>query len=44
MFNLPVMCMNRKYGFMIGETLGSVEEVEVEDNDIGWGRFLRVKI
>lgn len=44
MFNLPVMCLNRKYGVLIGEMLGVVEDVEVEDDDTRWGRFLRVKI
>lgn len=44
MFYLPVMCINHKYGELIGKTLGVVEEVEVEDDDTGWRRFLRVKI
>jgi hypothetical protein len=28
-------------GRKIGETLGSVEEVAVADDDVGWGKSLR---
>lgn len=35
MYKLHVMCINRKYGFVIGKTLGEVEEVEVDADDTG---------
>lgn len=46
MYNLPVMCMNKQYGFSIGDTIGTIEDedVDVEANDTGWGNYLRVRI
>lgn len=36
--------MNCECGERIGRSLGVVEGVEVDDDDVGWGTFLRVKI
>lgn len=41
MFNLPLACMGQTVGFQIGSTMGMVEEVET---DIGWGKYLRVRV
>lgn len=34
-YRLPVLCMNRKYGHLIGCSVGEVEEVEVDEDDTG---------
>lgn len=36
--------MPKECGFRISNTLGVVEEVEVDEDDVGWGSFLRLKI
>jgi hypothetical protein len=42
--NMPLGCMNRAVGTQIGSTLGKVEEVAIAEDDVGWGRFLRVRV
>lgn len=42
--NMPLGCMNREVSFQIGSTLGKVEEVAVAEDDVGWGRYLRVRV
>ncbi|XP_035543563.1 uncharacterized protein LOC118347656 [Juglans regia] len=42
--NLPLFGMSRECGERLGSSLGVVEEVEVDGDDVGWSRFLRVKI
>jgi hypothetical protein len=42
--NLPLTCMNSEIGAMIGSAIGQVGEVETDDDGVGWGKFLRVKI
>lgn len=37
-------CMNHKYGELIKGTVGKVMDVEVETDDMRWGRFLRVRM
>ncbi|XP_059457696.1 uncharacterized protein LOC132187382 [Corylus avellana] len=44
MFNLPLACMGQAVGFQIGSTMGMVEEVETDDEGIGWGKYLRVRV
>lgn len=39
---LPVKYMDRFYGTLIGNTIGKVLEFDVENDDTGWGKFLRV--
>jgi hypothetical protein len=34
--------MNRDVGYNIGASLRKVEEVDVNGEGIGWGRFLRI--
>jgi hypothetical protein len=44
MTNLPLACMSREVGFKLGASVGKVEEVDTDKDEIGWGEFLRVKI
>lgn len=41
---LPLMGMNKKVGEKVGSALGVMEEVEVEEDDVGWGKYLRVRV
>ncbi len=43
-YDLPIMAMTREVGKAIGETMGTVEEVEAEADGTAWGRFLRVRV
>jgi hypothetical protein len=36
--------MNSEIGAMIGSAIGQVKEVETDEERVGWGKFLRVKI
>ncbi|XP_042969019.1 uncharacterized protein LOC122301691 [Carya illinoinensis] len=42
--NLPLAGMSKECGIRLGSSLGEVEEVEVDVDDVGWGSFLRVRI
>jgi hypothetical protein len=44
MYNLPLACMGRNTGQKIGATVGVVEDVDVLEEDAGWGEYLRVRI
>jgi hypothetical protein len=44
MYNLPLACMGKSTGEKIGSSVGSVEEVDVSDEEAGWGEYLRVKV
>jgi hypothetical protein len=44
MFILPLSCMSAAMGHQIGKSVGIVEDVETEDDGVGWGTYLRVKI
>jgi hypothetical protein len=35
--NLPLACMNFEIGTMIGSAIGQVEEVETDEEGVGWG-------
>lgn len=41
---LPFAGMNKKCGEQIGKTIGEVEEVDVVEENVGWGQSLRIKI
>lgn len=43
-FNLPLACMSKDVGFQIGSSVGLVVEVDTDEDGVGWGEFLRVKI
>lgn len=42
--DMPLVCMNRYVGTRIRETIGAVEDIEVEGDGTSWGRFLCVRI
>ncbi|CAI9761214.1 unnamed protein product [Fraxinus pennsylvanica] len=42
--NLPFAGMSRETGIKLGSSMGNVEDVEVDEDDVGWGSSLRVKI
>lgn len=44
MLNMPLACMCKDVGFQIGASLGTVEEVDTDEEGIGWGEYLRVRI
>jgi hypothetical protein len=43
-FNLPLACMSESMGFRLGNSVGQVAEVEMDEVGVGWGEYLRVKI
>lgn len=44
MYNLPLSCMSRAVGQKLGSTVGEVVEVDTNDDGMGWGGFMRVRI
>jgi hypothetical protein len=44
MLNLPLACMGKEVGYQIGSTVGVVQEVDTDEEGVGWGKYLRVKI
>ena len=42
--DMPLVCMNRMVGTRIGESIGAVEDIDVEDDGTGWGRYLCVRV
>lgn len=44
MHQLPLGMMNRSYGAFMGEILGDVEEVDVDEDGVGCGLFLKVRV
>lgn len=40
LYQLPLGKMTRHYGEQIGKSLGGVLDVDVDENDIGWGQSL----
>jgi len=42
--DMPLGCMNRGIGRQIGSSMGEVEEVAVAEDDVGWGRYLRIRV
>jgi hypothetical protein len=44
MKDLPLACMGRETGKMLGSSVGTVEAVDTDGRGIGWGEFLRVRI
>lgn len=43
-YNLPWGCMSLEWGNKIGNLVGSAIKVDTEDDGIGWGRCLQVKV
>jgi hypothetical protein len=44
MYRLPLACMGKATGERLGAHVGEVEEVETNENGVGWGEFLRVRV
>jgi hypothetical protein len=44
MLNMPLACMSREMGQRIGASMGTVVDVDVDEDGVGWGEFLRVRI
>jgi hypothetical protein len=44
MYRLPLACMGREVGMQVGSTVGEVEDIDVLDDGVACGEFLRVKI
>jgi hypothetical protein len=42
--DMPLTCMTQEVGLWIGAFLGTVEEIDVEGNRVGWGRCLRLRV
>jgi hypothetical protein len=42
--DMPLGCMSKGVGFKIGESMGKVEEVAIAADDVGWGKYLRVRV
>ncbi|KAJ0017174.1 hypothetical protein Pint_11951 [Pistacia integerrima] len=42
--NMPFAAMNNDCGVQLASAIGKVLEVEVGENGLGWGSFLRVKV
>ena len=42
MYRLPFACMGRDVGFQVGSTVGEAEDVDVLDDEVGWGEYQRV--
>lgn len=41
---MPLGGMNRRVDKRVESTLGCVEEIDIDDDDVGWGKCLRVHI
>lgn len=41
---LPVRYMDCCYGSLIGNTIGKVMDVDMDEDDTGWEKFLRVQV
>ncbi|KAF5445787.1 hypothetical protein F2P56_034811 [Juglans regia] len=42
--NLPLACMSKSVGELIGRSVGEVVDVDVMEDGLGWGRFMRVRV
>lgn len=42
--NLPLNGMNQRCGQQIGESIGTVKEVNVDKEAFGWGHTLQIKV
>jgi hypothetical protein len=39
---LPLACMGKEIGIKIGSSVGLVEEIDIFDDEVGWGEYLRI--
>ncbi|XP_041001574.1 uncharacterized protein LOC121247263 [Juglans microcarpa x Juglans regia] len=43
-YNLPLGYMTKEWGERIGKSLGQVLDVDVDEDGIGWGKYLKVQV
>jgi hypothetical protein len=41
---MPLICMTKAIGSKIGESLGILEEVDIEGEGVEWGNVLRIRV
>jgi hypothetical protein len=44
MKNLPLACMGRETGRMLGSSVGTMVDIDTDAKGVGWGEALRVKV
>lgn len=44
MHDMPLICMNKREGTKIGESLGVLEDMDLASDGGGWGRSLRLRV
>jgi hypothetical protein len=42
--NMPLLCMTKTVGLKIGESMGTVEDIDVTGDGAGWGWCLRMRV
>ncbi|XP_059457118.1 uncharacterized protein LOC132186993 [Corylus avellana] len=42
--DMPLLCINKGVGTKIGESLGTLEDIDVAGDGGGWGRCLRIRV
>jgi hypothetical protein len=42
--NMPLGCISNEIGYNIGASLGKVEVMGVKEDEIGWGKILRIMV
>ena len=42
--DLPLLCMTKGIAMKIGASLGQLEDVDLADEGVGWGRSLRIRV
>ena len=41
---MPLVCMNKSVGTKIGSSMGTLEEINVAGDGMGWGTYLRLRV
>jgi hypothetical protein len=42
--DMPLLCMSKMVGIKIGESMGTLEDVDLAGDGAGWGRCLRIRV
>jgi hypothetical protein len=42
--DLPLLCMSKAVGTKIGESLGTLKDIDLAGDGAGWGRSLRLRV
>jgi hypothetical protein len=40
--SFPLLAWGRRFGIKIGSSVGLVEEIDIFDDEVGWGEYLRI--